>query len=133
MQHVEERNRTTAVIHRNFPELQGFWCSLLFVPLYLQQPQDMCYSLLIPTTNHPLTLSAWSALVFMGYGPDLMEVDLNEAVDNQEGGYWFDFEQLLVSKDSTAKSSRGVESEGDRSCTAPPHASLLPFTSTFHL
>eukprot|EP01128_Nolandella_sp_AFSM9_P006349 TRINITY_DN3239_c0_g1_i1.p1 TRINITY_DN3239_c0_g1~~TRINITY_DN3239_c0_g1_i1.p1 ORF type:complete len:329 (-),score=39.13 TRINITY_DN3239_c0_g1_i1:110-1066(-) len=42
-----------------------------------------------------------------------MEVDLSEAIDQREGGYWFDFEQIVVSSQK-AKAPVGVQSEGDR-------------------
>lgn len=52
---------------------------------------------------------------------EYMEIDVSEAIESKEGGFWFDFEQALVNKDSRDDQ---VYSEGDLS-SAPSSHSLI--------
>lgn len=47
---------------------------------------------------------------------EYMEIDVSEAIEGKEGGFWFDFEEALVNKDA---SDPLVYSEGDLSSTKP--------------
>jgi len=47
---------------------------------------------------------------------EFMDVDVAEAIEQNEGGYWFDFERALVALDNN---EANVLSEGDLSSTAP--------------